>query len=53
MRVKELINELLGMPMDAEVEIVHIDEDYDYEYQNVMATVYYDDEHQVGIIGTR
>lgn len=53
MKVKQLINELLDMPMNAEVEIVYINEDYDYEYQEVMSAIYYDEEHQVGIVGTR
>lgn len=53
MTVRQLINELLDMPMDSEVQIVYTDKNYDYDYQDALASIYYDDDNIVGIIGTR
>lgn len=53
MTVKQLINELLNMPMNADVQIAYVDEDYDYEYQEVFSAIYYEEDNTVGLIGAR
>lgn len=53
MKVKDLICELLNMPMDATVNIVYVDEECEYKYQDVCCAVnYYDEDNVIGILGT-
>lgn len=45
MTVRNLINRLLDMPMDAEVQIAYVDDDFDYKYQDTTVVVKYDDDN--------
>lgn len=53
MTVKQLINELLNMPMNTDVQIAYIDKDGEYKYQDIVGAVYYDVDEGVGIVGWR
>lgn len=53
MTVKGLIDELLDMPMDAEVVVSYEDESTTegYGYQRCLGPVNYEEKNQVGILG--
>lgn len=53
MKVRQLINELLDIPMDAEIDICFTDKDFKYKYQKLNFVVYYNDDHTVGLVGSK